>query len=590
MGDQSAIGRAKRNKVAQIELSSTSVETGKDFAGKALSPEIKYTEREQPGWYENRKARIHPAHLIFFGCICELLYVVIGVLSPLPGLHLSATPLPAVWHWTLWPSQWLFPSVWQGVQSVAAQRWQCSVLLCATFIALALTYFMAIRSIAGGQYNRLTNARWLYVLLGGAIIFGCTLLLQPMLFSDNVFTYIISGRMLAIYHADPLNHTPIQFALDPFLDWIGAAERNIPNMYGPLWLYTSAALASIKAAPVVTLLLFKLFALLSHLLNCLLVWLILDKIAPGRKLLGTLVYAWNPLVLIELAGNGQNEGLLLMLFLLATLIYVSEMGKWREVVVMALLGLAVSVNLVALLIAPLYAWFMVRRISNPFKAIWSMCSRLTVVVAITVLLYLPFWRGPSTFFAIMSILDIQQVVHSSIGLLGLPARWAFTQVDKVSQFPPVMRADSAADTTLRATAIFIFALIYFQLFSHIRKAPQTVSEMRSAPNADSALLCPGFDVLLDCIGCCIFWFLLLVLGNFWPWYALWMLWIVALRRFDSLSVALLVLTNTALLVYPLLMFDNAPFIMYRPLLIFGLPLIFLILSWKRQKERLALQS
>jgi hypothetical protein len=568
MGDQPAIGREKQNQVTT----------------KVLSPNIKYTE------HAKRDPGIHLVHLIFFCCICEFLYFVIFALSPLPGLHLSASPLPAAWRWTLWPSQLLFPIAWHGSNAEKSSYWQFSILLSATFIALALTYFMAIRSIVGRQDERLADVRWLYMMLGGAAIFGITLLLQPMLFSDNVFAYIFSGRILAIYHADPLNHAPIQFPLDPFFDWVGITERNAPNIYGPLWLCISSALASIKAAPVVTLLLFKALALLSHLLNCVLVWLILGKIAPGRKLLGTLLYAWNPLAIIELAGNGHNEGLLLSLFLLATLVYVSNADKWREVVVMALLGFAVSINLVALLVAPMFAWFMVRDTSNPFRAIWRMCCRLAVVLAITLLLYLPFWHGASTFFTIMSIIDIQQVVHSSIGLLGVPARWAFTQVDKVSQFPPVMQADSAADTTLRATSIFIFVLIYFQLFSKIRKAPKTVADMYYEPDADNTLLMPGLDVLLDCLSCTIFWFLLLVLGNFWPWYGLWLLWIVVMRRMDGLSIALLVLTNTALLVYPLFMLANSPFIMYRPFLIFGLPLIFLILSWKRQRERLALLS
>jgi hypothetical protein len=582
MGDQPAIGREKRNKVTHLESPATSVEDGKEVAAKTLSPYSKYTKHIQSDMSK------HPAHLILFGSICELLYLVIFALSPLPSLHLSASPLPIAWHWTLWPTQFLFPIAWKSNHAASASYWQFSVLLGATFIALAFTYFMTIRSVLREQLTSGTDRRWLYLLLGGAAIFGCTLLLQPMLFSDNVFTYIFSGRMLAIYHADPLNNAPIQFPLDPFLRWVGTAERSAPNIYGPLWLYISLALASIKASPVVTLLLFKGLALLSHLLNCVLVWLILDKIAPSRKLLGTLLYAWNPLAIIELAGNGHNEGLLLSLFLLAMLVHVRGVGRWREVAVMMLLGFAVSINLVALLIAPMYAWFVVRDTNNPFKAIWGMCWRMAVVLAISVLMYFPFWQGASTFFAIMSIIDIQQVVNSSIGLLGEPARWAFTQVDKVSQFPPVMRADSAADTTLRATSIFIFALIYFQLFGKIRRAPKTIADVYYQPDADHELQLPGFDVLLDCLSCAIFWFLVLVLGSFWPWYVLWALWIVVMRRLDSLSIAILILTNTALLVYPLLALSTLPFMLYRPLLIFGLPLVFLFFTWKRQKERLRL--
>ncbi len=582
MGDQQAIDRELRDKGMPLQSSSTIAENGKEAVDEPLSPTIEYSKHARRG------GGIRPAHLIFFGCACEFLYLVIFVLSPLPGLHLSASPLPTTWRWTLWPTQFLFPLAWHDSHSANVSYWQFSVLLGVTFIALALTYLLTIRSMMREQDTRETDVRWLYLLLGGAAIFGCTLLLQPMLFSDNVFTYIFSGRILAIYHADPLNNAPIQFPLDPFLRWIGVAERNSPNIYGPLWLYISSALAGIKASQVVTLLLFKGLALLSHLLNCILVWLILGKIAPRRKLLGTLLYAWNPLAIIELAGNGHNEGLLLSLFLLAMLVHIWGASRWREVAVMVLLGCAVSINLVALLIAPMYAWFVVRDTSNPFRAIWGMCWRMAVVLAITLLMYFPFWRGASTFFAIMSIIDIQQVVNSSIGLLSAPAHWAFTQVDKVSQFPPVMQANSAADTTLRATSIFIFALIYFQLFGKIRRAPKTIAGMHYEPTADHELQIPGFDVLLDCLSCAIFWFLVLVLGSFWPWYVLWALWIVVLRRLDGLSIAILILTNTALLVYPFLALTHSVLILYRPLLIFGLPFVFLVLAWKRQRERLRL--
>jgi len=72
------------------------------------------------------------------------------------------------------------------------------------------------------------------------------------------------------------------------------------------------------------LLFFKGLALLSHLVNCVLIWVILGKLAPARRLLGTFLYAWNPLALIELAGNGHNDGMLICLLLLATWLSVQQ--------------------------------------------------------------------------------------------------------------------------------------------------------------------------------------------------------------------------------------------------------------------------
>ena len=44
----------------------------------------------------------------------------------------------------------------------------------------------------------------------------------------------------------------------------------------------------------------RLLEVLAHLINILLIWAIEGKIAPAYRLAGTWLYAWNPLVLIEL--------------------------------------------------------------------------------------------------------------------------------------------------------------------------------------------------------------------------------------------------------------------------------------------------
>ncbi|HEY7418627.1 MAG TPA: hypothetical protein VH593_25845, partial [Ktedonobacteraceae bacterium] len=47
--------------------------------------------------------------------------------------------------------------------------------------------------------------------------------------------------------------------------------------------------------------------------------------------------------------------------------------------------------------------------------------------------------------------------------------------------------------------------------------------------------------------------------------------------------AMLVLSGTALLIYPFVGFSSAPMATYQAALIFGLPLIYLILAWNRRR-------
>jgi hypothetical protein len=73
----------------------------------------------------------------------------------------------------------------------------------------------------------------------------------------------------------------------------------------------------------------------------------------------------------------------------------------------------------------------------------------------------------------------------------------------------------------------------------------------------------------------IFWYLVLVSGWFWPWYLLWMLWTVVLSDFDAFASAMLVLSGTALFIYPFVGFTRGPLATYQSALIFGIPLIYL---------------
>ncbi|MFL5624262.1 MAG: hypothetical protein ACJ788_01540, partial [Ktedonobacteraceae bacterium] len=204
------------------------------------------------------------------------------------------------------------------------------------------------------------------------------------------------------------------------------------------------------------------------------------------------------------------------------------------------------------------------------------CWRTLVSLSVVIPIYLPFWRGASTFFAIISVIDMEHFVHSPLGLLTTPVRWVFTLVDQWLHFPSVMQPTTAADMALRASAIFIFALIYIDLLGKIRSAATT-----SAQRTDLELELPGFDVLTDTWASAVFWYLVLIMGWFWPWYVLWALWIVGLRRPAGHTMVVLLLSGTALLVYPLLPFASSSFAIEQSILIFGVPLIYLFIDRKK---------
>jgi hypothetical protein len=575
--------------------------------------------------------RARPSLWLFFLCcagVLELLYLLLFALTPLPGLHLSSTPIGEQWTWTMRPAQLLSAAITNALHASPYQGNLASWFLGAVLIGLTGMYAWAVAVLNKHPQEEKAQTYWFWLLFGSTCIFGLTLLFQPSLLSDDVFTYIFSGRILAVHGADPLNTAPIQFATDPYIKWV-ISGRSSPNIFGPLWLCLSALLASLSNQPAVTLLFFKGVALLAHLANCILVWQITGIIAPRRRLLCTVLYAWNPLAVIELAGSGHNEGVFIFLLLLAIFLYLrayvmavaqqsrktratiwshhqgrpqtsfTEPGRpqgsplqWTNVLrccALLLLGSAMSTNLIALLFVPLIIWFDVRTEPDAQRVCWKASRRLAIILIPVFCFFLPFWRGASTFFAITSAMDMAHFVHAPIGLLTGPLHAIFSTVAHSFQFPLVVQPSLAADVTLRASATFIFALIYLHLFRAVRRAPTTQGEAHAHPDRDREMRIPGFDVLLGSLGICAFWYMVLVSGWFWPWYLLWMLWIIVLQRLTIFTSAMLVLSGTALLIYPFVGFSSEPMATYQAALIFGLPLVYLILAWshRRHVERIS---
>ena len=483
---------------------------------------------------------------VLIGAALELLYLVVFALAPLSTINGHASPLATAWPWTLAPSQFLFHVAWSA-SGKYTDGGIYYLLLGLVLIALSAIYLYAVVRAFRRRDKIHITSRWLLLLLVGAAVFGATLLFLPALFSNDVFSYIFTGRMLTIYHADPMNTAPAQFQRDPYLPWI--TQPGVPNIYGPLWLAITSLLVGVGNSPITTLLLFKGLALLSHLVNCLLIWAILGKIAPARRLPGTLLYAWNPLALVELAGNGHNDGLLICLLLLASWLLVQQRGGWYDAGAFAFTGLAISLNFVGLIFAPLFTWFSMRNERDNVRVVWGCCWRALVTLITLLIVYLPFWHGGSTFVAISTSIDMQHFVHSLLAMVAVPLDWLYSQVAQGANFPAnYMQPSSAANTMLVASGLFIFALIYLYLLGKVRRAPVTIADGHStggdasipalprtspAPTRDG----PGIDVLFTCMSAAILGYVVFVAGVFWPWYILWALWIVALRRFDALSAA-----------------------------------------------------
>ena len=134
------------------------------------------------------------------------------------------------------------------------------------------------------------------------------LLPLPPTLSYDVLRYVWDGRVVVSGH-NPYALPPEAEALSGLRDelWEGMDHREVPTVYPPLALafFSLAALAPLSSAGQIVVL--KALLAAADLAACIaLVYLVRRRGVPLRRVLW---YAWNPLVVLEVAGMGHVDAL-----------------------------------------------------------------------------------------------------------------------------------------------------------------------------------------------------------------------------------------------------------------------------------------
>ncbi len=231
-------------------------------------------------------------------------------------------------------------------------------------VGLFALYGAGLRATGGRSSGRLELA-----VFGTGATFLVAQLFGAATLSHDVYSYIVYGRIQALYDTNPYLVPPSDFRDDPF--WKLVTWRDTTSVYGPLWTLLSAGLAWLGGDRLgLTVLLFRASAVLAGLAAAGLVWVCLRRTAPERAAQGLLFFLWNPLVVIETGLSGHNDTLMMAFVLLG--LYLHLRG-WPAVAVAAF-TLSVLVKYISGLLLPLYVLFVLRGLPS-----WR--SRLRFVAA-----------------------------------------------------------------------------------------------------------------------------------------------------------------------------------------------------------------
>ena len=143
-------------------------------------------------------------------------------------------------------------------------------------------------------------------------------------FSYDLFNYIFDAKILTFYHQLPYFHSALDFPKDPMLNFMRWTHRIYP--YGPSWLILTVPLSFIgRNIFLLTFFLFKILMGLSFLGSCYLIYKISEKLFPQNKIINTVFFAFNPLVLIESLVSAHND--IPMIFFILLSIYLFAQKK-----------------------------------------------------------------------------------------------------------------------------------------------------------------------------------------------------------------------------------------------------------------------
>jgi len=261
-------------------------------------------------------------------------------------------------------------------------------------------YLVSVALCVGLEGSR----RALLMVLGLGTLAAFALLGMYPIFSLDVFYYMSADRIWSVYRENPFVVPPLQGAHDPFFPY--TAWGHYPLPYGPLWPWISAATGFFGGGAIQpTLVAFKGLAVLGYLM-CLpiLLWA-LDAIRPERRLTGLAIFAWNPLVLLELAGGGHNDAI-------ALVPAIAGLGLWarRGSIGTAIAGaISFLVKATFVVALPALLWPSFRTAWQQRRAGWWLLAHGVPVAALCALAWAPFWAASDD---LSFLREVDQYYHS----------------------------------------------------------------------------------------------------------------------------------------------------------------------------------
>lgn len=239
---------------------------------------------------------------------------------------------------TLLRAPWFLSFQFQMIQLGYFNRsLSTAIFLVLIFLLFSMFYFL----YSAAKKERLSKKQ-IIILLAGISVVG---LLSYPAFSHDIFNYIFDARIFAFHQANPYTSTALMFPQDNWTRFMNWTHRTYP--YGPTFLPLTILVYLLGFNKfILTLLWFKGLAVAAYLGCSYIIYRLTNKVQ------GLILFALNPLIIIEAVVSSHLDIVMLFFGLLAYCLLVNN----RKSLSLLLLAMSAGIKYATGLFLPFFVW------------------------------------------------------------------------------------------------------------------------------------------------------------------------------------------------------------------------------------------
>lgn len=255
------------------------------------------------------------------------------------------------------------------------------------------------------------------IVLGGTVLFSLTLIFLYPVTAMDVYNYAVLGHVVTFHGLNPLITAPASVQGDAFISYGGIwAESTSP--YGPVWIGVSALDSLIAGWNVIrAVLILKSISALGVVATTILLAGAATRWRIPKPALAAALFGWNPLVQLELVGNGHNDSIMIALLVLSLLLLAARRAPGGAIALAA----SVFVKYLTVVALPFYLLAELRRPGSTWRdRLPTVLASVAVFALTAVLAYAPFWAGPAILARVRQVDTNYLASFSALALIYMP--------------------------------------------------------------------------------------------------------------------------------------------------------------------------